>query len=52
MLSGRAAVTVPGGERREFGPGSLPSFEDTTGEGHLSAPLTDDLSYAMFPRQA
>ncbi|MGI5507301.1 hypothetical protein [Lentzea sp. CA-135723] len=50
VLTGRAAVTVSSGERREFGPGSLLSFEDTTGEGHLSTPLTDDLSYAMFPR--
>lgn len=49
VLTGRAAVTVSSGERREFGPGSLLSFEDTEGDGHLSAPLTDDLTFAMFP---
>lgn len=49
VLSGKAAVTVSNGDRREFGAGSLLSFEDTEGEGHLSTPLTDDLSYAMFP---
>jgi quercetin dioxygenase-like cupin family protein len=52
VLSGRAVVTVSDGERREFGPGSLLSFEDTEGEGHMSTPLTDDLSFAMFPHQA
>lgn len=51
VLTGRAAVTVSDGERREFGAGALLSFEDTEGEGHLSTPLTDDLSYAMFPHQ-
>jgi quercetin dioxygenase-like cupin family protein len=51
VLSGRAAVTVSNGERREFGPGALLSFEDTEGEGHLSTPLTEDLSYAMFPHR-
>ncbi|MGW6929326.1 hypothetical protein ACWGE0_04615 [Lentzea sp. NPDC054927] len=49
VLTGKAAVTVSNGERREFGPGSLLSFEDTEGEGHMSTPLTDDLSFAMFP---
>ena len=52
VLTGRAAVTVSNGERREFGPGALLSFEDTEGEGHMSTPLTDDLSFAMFPHQA
>ncbi|MFI6096131.1 hypothetical protein ACIA8G_11285 [Lentzea sp. NPDC051213] len=52
VLAGRAAVTVSSGEKREFGPGSMLSFEDTEGEGHLSTPLTDDLSFAMFPHQA
>ncbi|MDX8142569.1 hypothetical protein SK854_10615 [Lentzea sp. BCCO 10_0061] len=51
VLTGRAAVTVSDGERREFGAGALLSFEDTEGEVHLSTPLTDDLSYAMFPHQ-
>jgi len=51
VLTGRAAVTVSNGERREFGPGTLLSFEDTEGEGHVSTPLTDDLSFAMFPHQ-
>jgi hypothetical protein len=49
VLTGTAAVTVSNGERREFGPGALLSFEDTEGEGHMSTPLTDDLSFAMFP---
>ncbi|KOV80862.1 hypothetical protein [Nocardia sp. NRRL S-836] len=49
VLTGTAAVTVSGGERREFGPGSVLSFEDTEGEGHLSTPLTDDLKFAMIP---
>ncbi|MCE7008150.1 cupin domain-containing protein [Kibdelosporangium philippinense] len=49
VLTGRAAVTVSGGERREFGPGDVLLFEDTTGEGHVSTPLTADLSFAMVP---
>jgi hypothetical protein len=47
VLTGRAAVTVSDGERREFGPGDVLLFEDTTGEGHVSTPLTTDLSFAM-----
>lgn len=52
ILTGRAAVTVSSGERREFGPGSLLSFEDTEGTGHLTTPLTDDLSFVNIPHQA
>jgi len=48
LLTGRATVTVSSGENREFGPGDLLSLEDTEGEGHLSTPLTDDLSFAIF----
>lgn len=44
-----AAVTVSNGERRELGPGPRLSFEGIEGEGHMSTPLTDDLSFAMFP---
>lgn len=49
VLRGRAAVTVSGGERREFGPGDVLLYEDTTGEGHLATPLSEDLSFAMIP---
>ena len=48
LLRGRAAVTVSTGERREFGPGDVLLFEDTTGEGHVSTPLTQDLAFAMI----
>lgn len=36
----------------EFGPGSLLSFEDTEGTGHLTTPLTDDLSFVNIRHQA
>jgi quercetin dioxygenase-like cupin family protein len=49
ILTGRVAITVTGGERREFGPGDVLLIEDTTGAGHLSTPLTDDLTFAMIP---
>jgi quercetin dioxygenase-like cupin family protein len=49
VLRGRVAVTVTSGERREFGPGDVLLIEDTTGAGHLSTPLTDDLTFAMIP---
>ena len=49
VLTGRVAVTVTDGERREFGPGDVLLVEDTTGAGHLSTPLTDDLTFAMIP---
>ncbi|HCT78762.1 MAG TPA: hypothetical protein DGT23_19815 [Micromonosporaceae bacterium] len=49
VLTGRAAVTVSTGERREVGPGDVLLFEDTSGEGHVSTPLTRDLSFAMIP---
>src|SRR5262249_26121850 len=49
VLSGRAALTVSGGERREFGTGDVLLMEDTSGEGHLSTPLVGPLMYAMIP---
>jgi hypothetical protein len=49
VLSGRAAITVSDGERREFGTGDVLLMEDTTGEGHLSTPLAGPLTFAMLP---
>lgn len=49
VLTGRVAVTATDGEQREFGPGDILLVEDTTGAGHLSTPLTDDLTFAMIP---
>jgi uncharacterized cupin superfamily protein len=48
-LTGRVAITVTDGERREFGPGDVLLAEDTTGAGHLSTPLTDDVTFVMIP---
>jgi hypothetical protein len=39
------AVTTSNGERREFGPGDALLVEDTTGAGHLSTPLTDNVTF-------
>jgi hypothetical protein len=36
LLSGKMEVQVSDGEVRQFGPGSMALFEDTTGKGHLS----------------
>jgi EutQ-like cupin domain len=52
VLRGRSEVTVSTGERREFGPGDVVLFEDTTGEGHVSTPLTEDLALMMIPTDA
>ena len=52
VLRGRSAVTVSTGERREFGPGDVLLFEDTTGERHVSTPLTEDLAFMMLPTDA
>jgi quercetin dioxygenase-like cupin family protein len=49
VLSGRATITTTDGERREFGPGDVVLVEDTTGEGHVSTPLTADFHFAMIP---
>jgi uncharacterized cupin superfamily protein len=43
VLSGRVAITVSTGERREFGPGEPILVEDTEGQGHVSTPLTETL---------
>jgi hypothetical protein len=48
ILSGRVAVTVTDGERREFGPGDVVLDEDTSGRGHLTTPLTDDFRFALI----
>src|SRR5262245_10756927 len=45
LLSGRVEVTTSDGKRREFHPGALALFEDTTGKGHLATPLTPDVSF-------
>ncbi len=47
--SGRVEVTTTDGNRREFHPGAVLFFEDTTGAGHLATPLTDDLCFVMIP---
>jgi hypothetical protein len=49
ILSGRAAITTSDGVRREVGPGDVILAEDTTGQGHVSTPLTRDLRFAMIP---
>jgi hypothetical protein len=49
LLSGRAEVSTSDGERREFAPGAVVLFEDITGKGHLSTPLTPELCFAMIP---
>jgi quercetin dioxygenase-like cupin family protein len=49
VLSGRAAITTSDGVRREIGPGDVILAEDTTGQGHVSTPLTRDLRFAMIP---
>jgi hypothetical protein len=49
LLSGRVEVVTSDGERREFHPGAVALFEDTTGKGHLATPLTDDVRWAMMP---
>jgi len=49
IVSGRVAVETSDGERREFGPGSVVSAEDTVGKGHVSTPLTDDVRLVMLP---
>lgn len=48
-LQGRVSVTVSSGDQREFGPGGVLLVEDTEGEGHISTPLTADLTFAMIP---
>jgi hypothetical protein len=49
VLSGRAAITTSNGVRREVGPGDVILAEDTTGQGHVSTPLTRDFRFAMIP---
>ena len=47
-LSGRVALTASDGERRELEPGQVFLIEDTTGRGHITEPLTDDVSFLMI----
>ena len=49
VQTGLMEVTVTNGERREFGPGDALLVEDTTGKGHLSTPLTDNLAFVAIP---
>jgi hypothetical protein len=48
VLLGRAAITTSDGVRREIGLGDVILAEDTTGQGHVSTPLTHDLRFAMI----
>jgi quercetin dioxygenase-like cupin family protein len=52
VQTGRIAITVTDGERREFGPGDALLVEDTTGAGHLSTPMTDNVTLAAIPTAA
>jgi quercetin dioxygenase-like cupin family protein len=45
LQTGKMAITTSDGERREFGPGDAVVVEDTTGAGHLSTPLTDNVTF-------
>ena len=45
-LAGRVEVTASDGETREFGPGSLMLLEDTSGKGHATRVLTDEVVVA------
>lgn len=47
-LSGRVALTASDGERRELHPGVAVFLEDTTGRGHMTTPLTPDVSFLMI----
>jgi hypothetical protein len=51
VLSGRFAITVSDGDRREIGPGEVVLAEDTTGKGHLTTSLSGDIRVAMIPIQ-
>jgi hypothetical protein len=49
VTSGRFAVTVSDGTRKEVGPGSVILVEDTTGRGHLTTPVTGEVVCAVIP---
>ena len=48
VLPGRFAITTSDGLEREFGPGDVILAEDTTGQGHVFRPLTEDVRFAMI----
>ena len=48
MLSGRVVITTSDNVEREFGPGDVILAEDTTGQGHVFRPLTEDVRFAMI----
>jgi hypothetical protein len=48
MLSGRGVITTSDGLERKFGPGDVILAEDTTGQGHVFRPLTEDVRFAMI----
>jgi len=48
VLSGRVAITTSDGVRRDVGAGDVVLAVDTTGQGHLSTPLTPNLRFAMI----
>jgi hypothetical protein len=52
ITAGRISVETGDGDRREFGVGNLISVEDTTGKGHLSAPLTSGVRMVMLLPEA
>src|SRR5215469_1591686 len=49
VTSGRFAITVSDGTRKEVGPGSVILLEDTTGRGHLTTPVTAEVVCAVIP---
>lgn len=49
VISGRVVITTSDGQYREVGAGDVILVEDTTGRGHLSTPLTEDVRFAMIP---
>ena len=48
FISGRVKVEISDGESRIVGAGDVVLFEDTTGGGHLLAPVGDEPRYSMF----
>ena len=48
FISGHVKVELSDGESRTVGAGDVVLFEDTTGGGHLLAPIGDEPCYSMF----
>ncbi len=47
-LTGEVEITVSGGEKRRFGPGSILLAEDVTGKGHISRGLGKSERRTLF----